>query len=842
MNTLTDQQKNELKSLPGWFIQRLKNSILEKKEYESKIELEQKRFEEFKQDVITWKAKQDELYITTMDKLEQRLREAEEELNNQNGLSSSGSTLPNQNAIFDKMLSHRYKSLELTDETLEKVKESNLKLENELKSILERINKKEKQIENWETHSQFSRNRSMTFVGDDIDIDFESINSPRDPIPISEIEIQEVPINVFLESLLELILDKEYRLINALLHSLKASELEQIAQDIVRIFDSTKELFPLLEKVIEKEVQNTIDINTLFRSNSVASRIMSTYSRLVAKDYLRNTFKPVIDEIVINNLNLEIDGLKLMDDKVEAQRTSIIIPSLKINDNIEKLKSLAKEIIQTLLQTRDAIPHEINIIAAIIKEKVQAKFSDEWKIAIGGYLFLRIYCPIIFLPPEDFNCNLDHTKTDAKRSLVLLSKVLQSIANLRSISTDTIMEPFNEFVKKNIPIIETYFESVSTRPAEYESTKIPEYPLRSLIENVMNALVSVGPKVISQLKSLPSNLIIQQWTFTKASKLVNIHNSIKALQQDGEDTFTQIQSILNDLTNDKLICKAIIETIITMRFTSSELEEIASTIFLLYHTQGNGYSLFEKAVQIELELNNPTAISFPDSLPGKLFCMYAKLTCRSVTKLAFGHHVFNLAKSVEMLLDSSVLVDIGNSFLIGVAASLQYLPTCIWKICSLIYKHERLGIQYVLHLLMCELYCRSLEDPEAYSIPTGGGDRLVKKGLFTISEILKNIVNGVRDDINKEIDQFMQKGRKLFQDSVEKWLENPSNVEDNDVYIDQKEIRDAVGFLSVFLSKNISKISLSLQKNGEKKAYVCFSLIEFVEMLMKINSDNKKNN
>jgi hypothetical protein len=41
---------------------------------------------------------------------------------------------------------------------------------------------------------------------------------------------------------------------------------------------------------------------------------------------------------------------------------------------------------------------------------VSGKFPEGWKIAIGGFIFLRIFCPLIYRPPDEFGYDFGSQK------------------------------------------------------------------------------------------------------------------------------------------------------------------------------------------------------------------------------------------------------------------------------------------------------------------------------------------------------------------------------------------------------------------------------------------------
>lgn len=62
----------------------------------------------------------------------------------------------------------------------------------------------------------------------------------------------------------------------------------------------------LLKEFIRQEVQETESAGTLFRSNSMVSKMFKSYSRLIGLPYLYETIGPQITELIFNQIGLEV--------------------------------------------------------------------------------------------------------------------------------------------------------------------------------------------------------------------------------------------------------------------------------------------------------------------------------------------------------------------------------------------------------------------------------------------------------------------------------------------------------------------------------------------------------
>jgi len=85
--------------------------------------------------------------------------------------------------------------------------------------------------------------------------------------------------------------------------------------------------------------------NNLFRQNSIASKIMGAFSRLVAQDYLQQLLKPVVDKTIKLGRKLEVDPEKL----TELEQRTLI-------DNINAVKEVVNELLANIHALTDVLP------------------------------------------------------------------------------------------------------------------------------------------------------------------------------------------------------------------------------------------------------------------------------------------------------------------------------------------------------------------------------------------------------------------------------------------------------------------------------------------------------
>jgi hypothetical protein len=107
---------------------------------------------------------------------------------------------------------------------------------------------------------------------------------------------------------------------------------------------------------------------------------------------------------------------------------------------------------------------EIRRITAILQKKVSAKFPGSAQSCIGGFLFLRYFCPAV-VTPVAFGVLKVQPNQDAQRGLTLIAKALQNIANGVTFGKkEEFLEFMNAFVDDNMLACQDYFDRVGILP------------------------------------------------------------------------------------------------------------------------------------------------------------------------------------------------------------------------------------------------------------------------------------------------------------------------------------------------------------------------------------------
>jgi len=83
------------------------------------------------------------------------------------------------------------------------------------------------------------------------------------------------------------------------------------------------------------------------------------------------------------------------------------------------------------------------------------------KLAVGGFVFLRFFCPAL-VAPEAFGLWKGAINPSDRRSLILVSKIVQNMANGVSFGPkEPFMVPFNDLIEEKKPLMEKILETLS---------------------------------------------------------------------------------------------------------------------------------------------------------------------------------------------------------------------------------------------------------------------------------------------------------------------------------------------------------------------------------------------
>ncbi|KAJ3442947.1 ras gtpase-activating protein [Anaeramoeba flamelloides] len=250
------------------------------------------------------------------------------------------------------------------------------------------------------------------------------------------------------------------------------SDLDLLSKSLITIFEVKRFNSILIEQNIQNEVEKTEFEGTLFRGNCMASKMMNTYAKNVALNYLSKTLKDIINEIIQCEESFEIIPqyiAKQIKTKVTSNRNNdgVLNPDEdEINETIKRrakknLELLKKYVIKTLnaiLNSLELCPLALRDLCCKLFSATSKKFPNSKYIVVAGFIFLRFICPAIVVP-EKYGITDKIPSIHNRRNLILLSKVVQSVANGATFNEEN-MQLVNPIVEQFIPKLQIFMNNL----------------------------------------------------------------------------------------------------------------------------------------------------------------------------------------------------------------------------------------------------------------------------------------------------------------------------------------------------------------------------------------------
>lgn len=209
------------------------------------------------------------------------------------------------------------------------------------------------------------------------------------------------------------------------LHSVRAlaelchNDRVPLAQSLLRVFRHEKRETELLRVLCQAEVAGESETSVLFRGASLATTLMDLYMRTECTAFLQAAVSETVTRILESKQSGELNPTK-MDVSDDACT------------NAEFLLQILDLITQSIFTAPESCPRSVRYICNCLQKTVQAKWPTERLVrtrVVSGFIFLRLLCPSL-LSPRQFGLVAETPPTAATRTLVMVAKCLQNLANL----------------------------------------------------------------------------------------------------------------------------------------------------------------------------------------------------------------------------------------------------------------------------------------------------------------------------------------------------------------------------------------------------------------------------
>ncbi|KAL8937935.1 MAG: hypothetical protein Q9216_004174 [Gyalolechia sp. 2 TL-2023] len=226
-----------------------------------------------------------------------------------------------------------------------------------------------------------------------------------------------------------------------------------------------------------------VEANQLFRGNTLLTKALDCHMKRLGHDYLEETLGEKIRDIDESNPDCEVDPHRVHDPD-DLQR------------NWRTLSVLIDSIWSSISDSALRCPAELRLIFRHVAACAEDRYGDFLRTvtysSVSGFLFLRFFCPAL-LNPHLFgllkgrrgpalsllkmhiaNQVEDHPRPQAQRTLTLISKTLNTLANLGAFgSKEPWMEPMNGFLNAHRQGFKTFVDTICSISPDHANSPIP---------------------------------------------------------------------------------------------------------------------------------------------------------------------------------------------------------------------------------------------------------------------------------------------------------------------------------------------------------------------------------
>ncbi|BFZ18981.1 hypothetical protein BsWGS_22020 [Bradybaena similaris] len=243
-------------------------------------------------------------------------------------------------------------------------------------------------------------------------------------------------------------------------------ELGAIAMSLVRFYLSQELIFEFLDAVVLRDIARTDDVNTLFRGNTLGTKSVDNFMKVLAMPYLQKVLQPTIDRIINEKKAIELDPFKV--NSLRSRRHSLHRESEEsfVNHSLEAIEDYICQIVDSIVGSVTYCPQVLRRVLRNIQIRVREKWPEETYedvpyTAVSGFIFLRFFAPAV-MSPKLFSLSDQHPNSKVIRTFTLLAKIVQSIGNLTpgQHGKELWMEPLTPLITQKITEVKEYLDAV----------------------------------------------------------------------------------------------------------------------------------------------------------------------------------------------------------------------------------------------------------------------------------------------------------------------------------------------------------------------------------------------
>ncbi|KAM6192386.1 ras GTPase-activating protein 4B isoform 2-T2 [Sarcoramphus papa] len=227
--------------------------------------------------------------------------------------------------------------------------------------------------------------------------------------------------------------DGQVHLVTLLDETTTAECRQEVAINLVKLFLGQGLVKEFLDLLFELELAKPCEPNTLFRSNSLASKSMESFLKVTGMPYLHAVLGPTITRVFEEKKYVELDPGKVEIKDVGCSGLHRVQTEGEvIEQGRQHLQSYLSELLDAIVKSVPACPPVIRAAFRQLFRRVGERFPQHQHakfVAVTSFLCLRFFSPAI-MTPKLFHLRETHADARTSRTLLLLAKAVQMVGNM----------------------------------------------------------------------------------------------------------------------------------------------------------------------------------------------------------------------------------------------------------------------------------------------------------------------------------------------------------------------------------------------------------------------------
>ncbi|XP_046785963.1 ras GTPase-activating protein 4 isoform X4 [Gallus gallus] len=212
-----------------------------------------------------------------------------------------------------------------------------------------------------------------------------------------------------------------------------AESRQDVAVNLVKLFLGQGLVKEFLDLLFELELAKPCEPNTLFRSNSLASKSMESFLKVTGMQYLHAVLGPTISRVFEEKKYVELDPSKVEIKDVGCSGLHRVQTESEVMEQGRQLlQSYLGELLDAIGKSAPTCPPVIRAAFRQLFQRVGERFPQHQHtqfVAVTSFLCLRFFSPAI-MTPKLFHLRDTHADARTGRTLLLLAKAVQMVGNM----------------------------------------------------------------------------------------------------------------------------------------------------------------------------------------------------------------------------------------------------------------------------------------------------------------------------------------------------------------------------------------------------------------------------